>query len=94
MAGAGFFSGFSATIASVVTSSAATDAASCRARRHLGWADDAGLEHVEILARLCIEAVICKLPAAQLLRREPGASADEATDAMEQRQGDAARPLG
>jgi FtsP/CotA-like multicopper oxidase with cupredoxin domain len=33
MAGVAFFSGFSATIASVVTSNAATDAASCKARR-------------------------------------------------------------
>ena len=56
---AAFFSGCSATIASVVTSRPATDAASCSASAHdLGRVDDAGLHHVDILAGLGVEAVV------------------------------------
>jgi len=44
-------SGFSDTIASVVIKRPATEAASCKATRtHLGRVDDAGLDHVDILA--------------------------------------------
>ncbi len=52
-----FSFGASATIASVVTSRPATEAASCRARAHdLGRVDDALLHHVDILFGLGVEA--------------------------------------
>jgi len=57
--GIGFFSGFSATIASVVTSRPATEAAfSSAIRTTFGRVDDARLQHVDIFARLGVEAPV------------------------------------
>ena len=54
----GSFSGLSATTASVVRNSAAIDAAFCSAERvDLGRVDDAGREHVDVLAGGGVEAV-------------------------------------
>ena len=65
-----FFSGFSATIASVVISRPATDSGALQRGAHdLGRIDDAGLDHVDVLALLGVEAEVDVLLVEHACRR-------------------------
>ena len=64
--GVAFFSGFSATIASVVTSRPVTEAVFCSARRTTFCrVDDAGLDHVDVFAGLRVITPVEVVPVEQ-----------------------------